>query len=1225
MSAVPGFPWLYTPAWQPLVHALLHTLWQGALAVGGLFLALRWTPAHRANLRYGLSTAALALVLLLGLSSWALLDTPRPSAASTLRAGSPSAAAAASASGPLPARTPASTLPILSGERTTARATGVNPYATNAEGDRAEPWVYRVAGCWLLGVGVSLLRAARGAFGAERLRRRCRALADPRILALAEELRGRLGLSRRVRLLVSEEVGVPSVLGVLWPAVLLPAAMLTGVPMEQLRAILAHELAHVRRWDYLVNLAQMLIEALLFFNPFVWWISRQMRVEREACCDQLAAGECQSPASYVEALVSVIERSRSAAEPILAASGPAPHGGAALDRTRRLLVPGYQPALRLRWFSLVTVLTLSGLALSGWWLGTRSVAQTIERTEQRTEPKPMDDQSTGTRTSAAYHIKVVMADGSPLDGGEVVIHNHDQFASSGSWGDFRARPDGSATVNVQANTLTFTVAATKAGYAAVFAAPFTPQNMDKLDVLKLKLSRGYAAVIETVDEAGQPVAGASLTGVYPGPPEIKFGGVKTDAAGAATFEHLGEAPLTVHVLADGYQADEIKSVHLDAAKPYRWTLKKTSPVHGRITASSTGQPIAGAVVRLAYVRGRANENYLWPGSGPVLATTDEQGRFTLGSLRPDSRYWLDVDAPGHGGVFLGVVTSAHPELNVELGPKLMIRGKLINVPPALLHKGKIVLGYSQTFSLDNGNAGIANDGVELTPVNGEAAFEIGPFYKASGQDAEWNGTLEYARNTITLGVSPLSAITYGSADLPSSDVVLNLAEKAADAPAISPGVGSTENARPTITDRTLNQMMQAMQDNAEKTPANSSGLKILQGFFGADGSWRDVTKMLQDSVSQDALQILWPQPYSVIGGDPAFGKIKTLVVTYQIDGKTRIATFQEEGSIPELKATIRRSAQPNEGGGATPTPPASLAPVTPALPYKLSVTPEIERAFANGEGIEIRAITGTASHFQTGETYHVTGVCRQQTLAHATLYVGNTAEPGSAAIVPAAGSSLYTALPKGSTEFDCTFRLLRPGVLHATIYDLDHHDKDDNAYAGVDLGKVAPAEDVPPFTLASTVDALPASTPPPRNAWPPRPADWPARPFEICRVFDEPQPNTQPEVKRIGPQGEKTTSYVEKQAMLDERAVQSVSVRNEGGRRSIVIVFTPEAARQFAEFTRQNVGQRIEIFCDGWPLLSPTITQTFPSSELVLQSQFVPWLEHMIVSINAKPTADLPR
>ena len=350
MSAMQSFPWLDAPAWPPLVHALLHTLWQGALAASGLFLALRLIPARRANLRYGLSVAALTLVLLSGMGSWALLDTPPPPPMGAMEGQRPPATVA----GNPPGRLAVSSATALAQDERRKSVRPAGPYPPVGipyPAGSSKAWVRWVAACWLLGAGASLLRAAKGAFGAGRLRRRCRDVTDPRILALTEELRARLGLSRRVRLLASAEIGVPSVMGVLWPAVLLPASMLTGVPTEQLRAIMAHELTHIRRWDYLVNLAQMFVEALLFFNPFVWWISRQIRVEREACCDQLAARECQSPASYVEALVAVIERARHAASPapVLAASGPDIGGGNALERVRRLLVPGYQPALRRRW------------------------------------------------------------------------------------------------------------------------------------------------------------------------------------------------------------------------------------------------------------------------------------------------------------------------------------------------------------------------------------------------------------------------------------------------------------------------------------------------------------------------------------------------------------------------------------------------------------------------------------------------------------------------------------------------------------------------------------------------------------------------------------------------------------------------------------------------------------------------------------------------------------
>lgn len=123
-----------------------------------------------------------------------------------------------------------------------------------------------------------------------------------------------------------------------------------------------------------------------------------------------------------------------------------------------------------------------------------------------------------------------------------------------------------------------------------------------------------------------------------------------------------------------------------------------------------------------------------------------------------------------------------------------------------------------------------------------------------------------------------------------------------------------------------------------------------------------------------------------------------------------------------------------------------------ALPYKLSVTPEIKKAFHAGDAIDVREITGTTANFQVGGTYRVTGVCRQHALANASLYFGNSAEAGPAAIVPLPDSSLYRTLLSGSTAFDCTFKLLRPGIVHLTVYDLDNHDRTDNSYEGIYLG-----------------------------------------------------------------------------------------------------------------------------------------------------------------------------
>src|SRR6185503_3583474 len=118
------------------------------------------------------------------------------------------------------------------------------------------------------------------------------------------------------------------------PAVLLPAAALTGLSTVQLESLLAHELAHVRRHDYLVNLLQGLIETLLFYHPAVWWVSRQIRREREHCCDDIAVALCGDVKLYAGALAQLEELRGRVLEPALAATG-----GELLGRIRRLLQP----------------------------------------------------------------------------------------------------------------------------------------------------------------------------------------------------------------------------------------------------------------------------------------------------------------------------------------------------------------------------------------------------------------------------------------------------------------------------------------------------------------------------------------------------------------------------------------------------------------------------------------------------------------------------------------------------------------------------------------------------------------------------------------------------------------------------------------------------------------------------------------------------------------------
>src|SRR5439155_21398489 len=116
------------------------------------------------------------------------------------------------------------------------------------------------------------------------------------------KLASRIGLSRPGRLLVSAVVQVPTVVGWIRPVVLMPIGALTGLPSEQVEALLLHELTHIRRHDYLVNILQGFAEALLFYHPAVWWVSSQIRIERELCCDDAAVSASGDVLTYARAL-----------------------------------------------------------------------------------------------------------------------------------------------------------------------------------------------------------------------------------------------------------------------------------------------------------------------------------------------------------------------------------------------------------------------------------------------------------------------------------------------------------------------------------------------------------------------------------------------------------------------------------------------------------------------------------------------------------------------------------------------------------------------------------------------------------------------------------------------------------------------------------------------------------------------------------------------------------
>jgi beta-lactamase regulating signal transducer with metallopeptidase domain len=345
MSAAETFAAM--PFVQPTAWALLHSLWQGGLLSLALAAALSLLRGGSPRLRYAAALAALFALPVLVLATGAASSST--GAALSPAAPSPTGAAFASArSAPAPAARAAAE--AARAEREGARRFSSAEPAEKLAGEialRAPRWsraraALRPALPWLFAAwlcGVAMLSAAQlmGWFEIHRRRRSATRPLRADLRAALPRLCRRLGIRRPVALLESAAVAVPAVVGWLRPLVLVPASALAGLTPQQLELILAHELAHVRRHDYLVNLMQAVVETLFFYHPAVWWMSRQVRREREHCCDDLAVAACGDRVEYARALA-VLAGLR-AAPPRLAPAATSAGRGVLLARIRRLIAP----------------------------------------------------------------------------------------------------------------------------------------------------------------------------------------------------------------------------------------------------------------------------------------------------------------------------------------------------------------------------------------------------------------------------------------------------------------------------------------------------------------------------------------------------------------------------------------------------------------------------------------------------------------------------------------------------------------------------------------------------------------------------------------------------------------------------------------------------------------------------------------------------------------------
>jgi beta-lactamase regulating signal transducer with metallopeptidase domain len=342
---------LSTPLTTAVGWALVHFLWQGALLAAGFAAGLALMKRRSASARYALGVATLAVLVALPVVT-------------AFRSYEPAAKSA-----------PSPALPRVAGEG--APALPSQEAASVGFREIVRPWMPSLLGVWLVGVALLTVWHLGGWMRVRRLTRRATRPVEERWELAVVRLRRRLGIGHAVSLLESAAVPVPAVVGWLRPVILVPASALAGLTPDQLEAILAHELAHVRRHDYLVNLLQSVVETLLFYHPAVWWVSRQVRQERESCCDDLAVAVCGDRLGYARALAA-LEGLRT---PRLALGAD---GGSLLRRIQRLAGVPETGGAPVAWIAgaLVLALSLAGASASAPVARDSRGQWTAERTEE---------------------------------------------------------------------------------------------------------------------------------------------------------------------------------------------------------------------------------------------------------------------------------------------------------------------------------------------------------------------------------------------------------------------------------------------------------------------------------------------------------------------------------------------------------------------------------------------------------------------------------------------------------------------------------------------------------------------------------------------------------------------------------------------------------------------------------------------------------------------------
>lgn len=673
-----------------LASVLLHSLWQSAAIALVVAFCLRRVPAHQYDRRYTIALGGLGAVLLslfvtwsvLGVK-WNLVGTAAPAATVVAAHATDATATAVSAPSPTGHELATETLPPAP-----VPDRLVPPAAAWPTIGPVLRWALpTLLAAWGLGCLLMLFRLSRQLLAARAYMAAFPVL-DPRLLEAVERIRTALRLRCHVRVLSLKQLDTPVVFGFWKPLLVVPLSFLTGLTPEQQFAIVAHELAHIYRWDFVANLVQLLVESILFFNPAVLWLSRQIRVEREACCDAIAIALTENPVDYARTLADWADRMYVPPALVPAFAEPAA-GGSLVDRIRRILFPNQTPHLRVGWLSLAAMLVLIASALGLVACGTQwAVAQTaralsdaerVKVLKEAREAMPMVDDA-DLRTDKPVRIIGTVRN----EKGESIPHVHlsiqSQAANNGYSLGSVGGADGKIKVTIPGGRIRTAIFAT--GYAPVIFPERREAGGSEIDLGEVVLRKGRPARIRFVDPQGKPVAADRI---YASPAVLTShpSADKTaDANGEFVAENVIDVEYKVVARAAGFQPIYGWKGMLPSEGVTTIEMRPAQVTSGRIV-DEAGEPVPGVAVYCRQERSdsRSSGSVVshsfshWP-PGQLWAVSEQDGSFRIDQMADGSR--IDVLLMKEG-VVRGLVDDVYAgqrELAWTLDPEITLRGRV---------------------------------------------------------------------------------------------------------------------------------------------------------------------------------------------------------------------------------------------------------------------------------------------------------------------------------------------------------------------------------------------------------------------------------------------------------------------------------------------------------------------------------------------------------------------